>query len=85
MILKNLFIWNIYTDFVDCRVCGVDRIFRGVIIKVFWGMSVKVFEKLRNIVLFKFLRVKKKFFGYFVLLLVYVIEFILKKLNNLKY
>lgn len=50
-------------------------------------MSVKVFEKLRNILLFKFLRVKKKFFvnGYFVLLLVYVIEFILKKLNNLKY
>lgn len=48
-------------------------------------MSVKVFEKLRNILLFKFLRVKKNFFGYFVLLLVYVIEFILKKLNNLKY
>lgn len=83
--LKNSFIWNTYTDSVDCRVCGVDRTFRGVTIKVFWGMSVKVPEKLRNIPLFKFLRVKKKSFGYFVPLLVHAIEFILKKLNNSKY
>lgn len=69
--LKNSFIWNTgtYTDSVDCRVCGVDRTFRGVTIKVFWGMSVIVPEKLRNIPLFKFLRVKKKSFGYFVPLL----------------
>lgn len=48
-------------------------------------MSVKVPEKLRNIPLFKFLRVKKNSFGYFVPLLVHAIEFILKKLNNSKY
>lgn len=83
--LKNSFIWNTYTDSVDCRVCGVDRTFRGITIKVFWGMSVKVPEKLRNIPLFKFLRVKKNSFGYFVPLLVHAIEFILKKLNNSKY